>query len=129
MSLVYLILARGVFLVHLGFIVFIAAGMLPALRWPRIVWVHAPLLAWGLFIVPTDRACPLTEIEKSFLTRAGQATYEGGFIEHYLFGPVPGLTVESGVGLALIYGVLGFNLACYGWLLFRRVRGDRSTRL
>lgn len=120
MSLVYLALARGVFLIHLGFILFLTAGMFLALRWPKIVWVHAPLLVWGLFIVPTDRPCPLTEFEKAFLARAGRATYEGGFIEYYLFGPVPGLTVEGGIGMGVMYGVLGINLTCYGWLLFRK---------
>ena len=31
-----------------AFIVFVAVGGLMAWRWPRLLWLHVPAVAWGL---------------------------------------------------------------------------------
>src|SRR5690606_38637329 len=41
-TMVYRMLADLVLLLHLGFILFVAAGALLVLRWPRLVFVHLP---------------------------------------------------------------------------------------
>ncbi|NLB06246.1 MAG: DUF2784 domain-containing protein, partial [Desulfobulbaceae bacterium] len=42
--------ADALLLLHLGFILFVALGALPALRWRWLVFVHLPVLAYGLGI-------------------------------------------------------------------------------
>ena len=54
--------------------------------------------------------------------RAGQAGYEGGFIDHYLLPLIypAGLTPQIQVGLGM--GVVVLNVIIYGWLWRRRRR-------
>jgi len=82
------LLADVVLLLHLGFVLFVAAGALAVLRWPRLAWLHLPAVAWGVGISFTGAVCPLTPLEQWLHTRAGQHGYAGGFIEHYLLGIV-----------------------------------------
>ena len=82
--MLYRILADAVVLVHLGFILFVAAGALLAWRWPRLAWVHLPALAWGIGTVTVGFPCPLTGLEKSLRRRAGAEGYDGGFVDRYI---------------------------------------------
>jgi hypothetical protein len=85
---VYRALADAVLVVHLGFIVFLAVGGLLAWRWPRVLWLHAPAVVWGVGIVTVGYDCPLTPIEKALRRRDGQAAYEGGFVDQYVEGVI-----------------------------------------
>lgn len=69
---------------HAMFILFVIAGGFLAWRWRRIAWVHIPCAAWGALIELAGWVCPLTPVEVELRRRAGEAGYEGGFIEHYL---------------------------------------------
>src|SRR5688500_9243072 len=80
----YRILADLVVGLHLLFVVFVVAGGLLALRWPWVAAAHLPAAVWGALIEFKGWICPLTPLEKSLRTSAGQAGYQGGFIEHYL---------------------------------------------
>lgn len=116
----YRILADLVVGLHAAFVVFVVVGGLFALQWPRMALVHLPAAVWGALIEFQGGVCPLTPLEKSLRAAAGQAGYQGGFIEHYLL-PVlypSGLTRE--VQLALGTAVVVINLAVYGCLLLRR---------
>jgi len=118
----YRLLADAVVVVHSLFVVFVVLGGLAVLRWPRLAWGHLPAAAWGAMIEFGGWICPLTPLEKWLRVRAGEAAYQGGFIEHYML-PIlypPGLTREIQIVLGLI--VLAINLAVYGYLLHRRVR-------
>lgn len=79
-------LADAVLIVHLAFILFVVAGALLVLRWPRLGWVHVPCVVWGALIEFTGGVCPLTPLEVALRQQAGQAGYAGGFIEHYVSG-------------------------------------------
>ena len=85
--MVYDALADAVVVVHLAFILFVAVGALLAWRWPRLVWLHVPAVAWGVGIIAIGYECPLTPLEKWFRRRAGES-YEGGFVDHYVEGVV-----------------------------------------
>lgn len=76
--------ADFVVLIHFGFIVFVVVGGLLVLRWPRAAWMHLPAAAWGAGIVLLGGICPLTPLEKSLRRLAGEAGYEGGFIDRYV---------------------------------------------
>lgn len=109
-----------VVLVHFGFVAFVAGGGLLVLRWPRAAWVHLPAAAWGAGIVLFGGVCPLTPLENALRRAAGEAGYEGGFIEHYLIPSIypPGLT--RGVQIVLGLLVIAVNLAVYTIALRRR---------
>jgi hypothetical protein len=70
--------------VHAAFVVFVVAGALLALRWPRIAWVHVPAAAWGAFIEFRGQICPLTPLEHYLRERGQASTYQGDFIAHYV---------------------------------------------
>lgn len=119
--MVYRMLADLVLLLHLGFILFVAAGALLVLRWPRLVFVHLPCAVWGVYTALTGTICPLTPLENHLRRLGGQAGYEGGFIQHYVEKLVypPGITAGQ---LALLGGLaLAVNIGAYG-LIWRRHR-------
>jgi len=121
------VLADIVVVLHLLFIVFVLAGGLLVLRWPRLAWLHLPCAAWGALIEFTGWVCPLTPLENRLRLRAGQEGYEGGFVEQYIIPVVypPGLTPELQVAIGLI--VIALNGVFYG-LLLRRWRRRRRAR-
>lgn len=116
----YRFAADAVLVLHLAFILFVLAGGLPVLRWPRVAFAHLPAAAWGIHIELSGGLCPLTPLENTLRARAGQAGYEGSFIEHYLLPVIypDGLTRE--LQLALAGTVVVVNVAVYSWVLRRR---------
>jgi hypothetical protein len=69
------------------------------------------------------RACPLTQVENFFLTRAGQAGNAEPFVEHYLLPFIYRAGLTKDVQAALASAVAVSNLAIYGWLfLYRPLR-------
>lgn len=122
----YGLLADLVVLVHLAFVVFVVVGGLLVFRWGWVVWLHLPSALWGALIELFGWACPLTPLEQWLRRRAGEAGYEGGFVEHYIL-PVlyPGeLTRE--IQIALGVGVVALNLCVYGWLVRSRRRRSET---
>jgi hypothetical protein len=110
---------------HLVFILFVVAGALLVMRWPRIAWLHLPAAAWGTFVEVTGRICPLTTLENHFRRAAGFDGYADSFVEHY-FVPIiypAGLTRDIQWWLAAV--VVAVNLVCYSYILNRR----RKTRI
>ena len=123
----YRILADLVVGVHALFVVFVLAGGLLALRWPWAAAAHLPAAVWGTLIEFRGWICPLTPLEKSLRASAGQAGYEGGFIDHYLL-PVlypAGLTQQVQVVLGSL--VIAVNVVVYGLLLRRRAAGRGAS--
>lgn len=118
--MIYLMLADGVLLLHLLFILFVVGGGLLVLRWPRLAWAHLPAALWGALIECVGWICPLTPLENALRRMAGEAGYNDGFVEHYLLPIVyPGaLTREIQSVLGLL--VVGVNAAVYCLVLRRR---------
>lgn len=115
------LLADLVLIVHLLFILFVAAGGILVIRWPRLAWLHAPLAAWGIIVGWANLTCPLTPLENYFRRRAGQQGYSGGFIEQYLTAVIypDGLTRTAQIILGA--ALLIVNAAAY-WYVFRNRR-------
>lgn len=118
----YRLLADAVLILHLGFIAFVGLGGLIVLRWPRIAWLHLPAVAWGAWIEFSGSICPLTPLEIGLRARGGEATYSGGFIEHYVTALIYPEGLNRSQQVALGAFVLALNAAVYGWLLWRRRR-------
>lgn len=119
--MLYRLLADGVLLLHLAFVVFVLLGALLALRWRWLPWLHLPAVAWGALVELNGWLCPLTPLEVRLRILAGDAGYAGGFVERYLLPLVypPGLT--PAVQWTLGGLVVAVNLAVYAWVL-RRAR-------
>ncbi len=118
--MLYAAAALLVLLVHLGFVLFVVFGALLVLRRPRLLWLHLPAAAWGVYIESSGRGCPLTALENLLRLRAGLAGVEGSFIEHYLLRLLypGGLTRDLQFVLAGL--VLAINLVLYAYLWRRR---------
>src|SRR5512137_1577435 len=88
--------ADAVLLLHFLFIAFVVAGGLLAVWSRRVVFIHLPAVAWGVFVELTGRVCPLTYLENTLRIKAGIAGYSESFVEHYLLRIIypDGLTRE-----------------------------------
>ena len=115
----YRILADLVVGLHALFVVFVVAGGLLALRWPWVAAAHLPAAVWGALIEFRGWVCPLTPLEKSLRAAAGEAGYQGGFIEHYLLPAMYPAGLSRGVQLVLGLLVIGVNVLVYGVVLLR----------
>jgi hypothetical protein len=91
---IYRTLADLVLLTHVGFVVFVVVGLLVILiggfsswSWVRNPWFRAMhLVAIGIVTVQAwlGVICPLTTLEMFLRDKAGDSTYDGTFIAHWL---------------------------------------------
>jgi hypothetical protein len=122
------VIAELVVVFHFAFVLYVVLGGLLVVRWPRTAWLHLPAVIWGIWIELSGRICPLTPLENSLRSRAGEATYQESFIEHYML-PVlypSGLTRKIQMVLAGV--VLLINLAFYGLAVRRNRVMERIPR-
>ena len=124
----YRLLADAVVVLHLAFIAFVVAGGLLVLVRPAVGWIHLPAVAWAAYTEFTSTICPLTPLENDLRARAGQAGYDGGFVEHYIIPLIypPGLTSRTQLVLGAIVIVL--NLSIYGLAVWRATRRRITSR-
>jgi hypothetical protein len=117
--------ADAVLLLHLLFIAFAIFGGLLAVWWRKVLFIHFPAAAWGVFVELTGRVCPLTSLEKTLRIKAGTAGYGESFVEHYLLGIIypDGLTREIQYFLGALVVII--NVAIYLWLFYRLRLGNR----
>jgi hypothetical protein len=121
------LLAGLVAVVHGAAVLFMLVGALLALRWPRLVWAHAPIALAILAVNLAGAPCPLTSWELRLRADAGSPGYSGGFLGHYAFAPL-GLDVHAPAVQVGMYTVaLGLNALGYG-LLIARARARRAAR-
>jgi len=120
--MLYRLLADGLVLAHLAFVVFVVTGGFLILWRPSFRWIHLPAAAWGALIECTGWICPLTPWEQALRLKAGQVGYAGGFIDHYIL-PIlypQGLTRHVQIALGLL--VIGVNVGIYAFVGYRRAR-------
>jgi hypothetical protein len=117
--MLFRILADGVVVIHLAFVLFVVLGAWLVLKWPRVAFAHVPAFIWGALIEFQGWICPLTPLENTLRRRAGAQGYATGFIEHYLVPLIypPGLTRTHQIILGAV--VLALNLGVYTMILYR----------
>lgn len=82
--MLYSLLADVVVVFHFTFVLFVIFGGFLLVRYPKLIYLHAPVAVWGALIELAGWICPLTPLENSLRLRGGSAGYEGGFVEHYI---------------------------------------------
>jgi hypothetical protein len=114
---------------HFAFIVFAVLGGFLVLWKPWIAWLHIPSVLWAGYVNLFGQVCPLTPLENRFRNLAGQAGYEGGFVQHYIAPLVyPGVIPERW-GLVSGLSVLVWNVLVYTLVVTLRRRGPlRAAR-
>ncbi|WP_457808620.1 DUF2784 domain-containing protein [Kushneria sp. EE4] len=117
--MIYRLAADAVLIVHLAFILWVILGALMVLWRPKLAWLHLPALAWAVALELNGWRCPLTPLENLLRRYAGQAGFEGGFIEHYLLGVIYPAGLTPTIQLWLGLGALLINLPPYVWLARR----------
>lgn len=116
------VLADLLVVVHFAFVLFVAAGGLLVLRWPRLAWLHLPAAIWGAWIEFSGGICPLTPWEQTLRARAGEASYSGDFVSHYILPVLYPAGLTRGAQLLLGAIVVALNLAIYRTVFSRRRR-------
>ena len=118
-------MADLVVLLHALFVVFVVLGGLLALRWPKILWLHAPAAIWGVVVEYAGFICPLTPLEIALRERSGQAGYQGGFVEHYVEGLLYPTGLTRTMQFVLGTFVLLLNAVVY-WRVLSTTRAKRA---
>jgi len=114
------VLADGLVLIHLAFVIFVVLGGLLAFRWRWIPWLQLPAAFWGFLTELCSWTCPLTPLENHLRQQSGAGGYEGGFIEHYLLPILYPDWLSLPVELVLAALVVAANALIYLALWRRR---------
>ena len=110
-----LVLASLVAVLHAAAVLFMLTGALLALRWPRLLAVHALVAGAILAVNLANAPCPLTDLELWLREQAGVGGYRGGFLGHYITEPLgfPIRATSTQVGIyvvALLPNAVGYGL-------------------
>lgn len=102
---------------HLAFAAFVIFGGFLTWKWRWAAFAHLPALPWGFWVETSGQICPLTPLENHLRHLAGEAGYQGGFLDHYVVPLLypPGLTRADQWVLAAL--LLAINILAYGALL------------
>jgi hypothetical protein len=109
----YLLLADAVMLVHLLFVLFVIFGSVLVLRWPWILWVHAPAFTWGVIVEIRGMVCPLTPLENRLRLLGGESGYTQDFLSDWLGTVLYPAFVGRGAQIAMGALLLLLNVALY----------------
>ncbi len=115
------VIADLIMILHFLFITFVVIGGFAVMRWSWIAFLHLPAAVWGVLIELLNWTCPLTPLEASYRQAAGQAGYDGGFIEHYLMPLIYPSGLTRTVQFTLAAVVLCVNAYVYT-IVIRRYR-------
>jgi len=117
------ILADLLVVCHLAFAAFVICGGFLAWKWRWMAFAHLPALAWGFWVETSGQICPLTPLEIHLRRLAGEAGYQGGFLNHYVVALLypPWLTQPDQWLLAALLFVI--NVTAYAVLLKKSARG------
>ena len=119
--------ADAMMIAHLLYIVFVVVGGLVAARARWILYLHVPAVAWAIYMQFFGRVCPLTAWEQGLRGLAGEAGYEGGFIDHYLMPLIYPTDAPATMHLVLGALVVAINATVYAWLFARARRPRRIS--
>jgi Protein of Unknown function (DUF2784) len=114
--MLYQVSADLVLLLHCTFVLFVLFVGFLLIKWPRLMWLHLPAMAWWTFVEFSGWICPLTPLENWLRAQAGEATYAENFIVRSLSLILYPDALTHEIQLILGTALLIVNLAIYGWL-------------
>jgi Protein of Unknown function (DUF2784) len=117
----YSLLADLIVLLHFAFVLFVLFGGLLTVKWPLMIWIHGPALAWGSIVEFTGVGCPLTPLENRLRMRAGEAGYQGDFLNQWLLPVLYPEALTPDIQIVLGTLALALNVAIYTWIWRRRL--------
>ena len=125
--MVYSIFADIVVVVHFTFILSTFLGGFFVVRWPRLAWLHVPIMLWAILIEFFGWTCPLTPLEHWLRLQSGSCMYATSFTEHYILPLIypSGLTYQIQVILGTL--VLVINALVYTWVIRRHLVRRESS--
>jgi hypothetical protein len=123
----YQFLADTVLVAHFAFVIFVLAGAMLLLRWPRLVWLHVPAMLWAIYVELTGRVCPLTPLENYLRALGGGNIYQGNFVGRYLLVLLYPAGLTRDIQLILAGVVIVFNVLIYA-VIIRLCRKARQVR-
>ena len=111
--LVYSVLAKLTVAAHLSFVLFVIFGGLLVQRWHPVAFLHVPAVLYAILIQTIGFGCFLTDVEKSLRRLAGQESYAGDFLYHYIWSHF-GLSGTEAVITIVLLGLISlFSLRPY----------------
>jgi hypothetical protein len=117
------LLANLILVFHFAFVAFSVLGGFLVL-WKRwITWLHVPSVLWSSLVNLFSHVCPLTPLENRFRRLAGQAGYEGRFVQHYIAPLVYPGGMPRRLELVAGFSVLIWNAFVYVLVVALRRRG------
>jgi len=103
----YNALADMIIVIHFIFIIFVVSGGLLVIYKPHLAVLHLPAAIWGAFVELFGWICPLTPLENKLRELAGEKSYRGDFIVHYLMPVIYPekltMPIQQLLGLAVIF--------------------------
>lgn len=99
---------------HALFALFAVLGAPLVLVSPWFAAAHLPVVLWSSVVNLAHWTCPLTPLEQTLRQRAGQGSFEGGWIQHYIEPVLRPLGMPRRLELVAGVSVLGWNLVLYG---------------
>jgi hypothetical protein len=106
---------------HIAYLVYLPSGGFLALRWPRSMALHIPVVLWGVGVVALVSFCPSTDLQKRALPPAGMELLpSSGFIDRYVDGVFYPAN-RTGAAQAL-----AFSAAAVSWVMFAWKRKHRE---
>jgi hypothetical protein len=121
----YSVAADALVIAHLAFIMFVMLGGLLLLKWPRLIYLHLPAVAWGTLVELRGWLCPLTPLEQHYRTLAGETGYSDSFVQHYLLPLTYPAGLTRDVQTLLAMCVITINLVIYAVIYVKYQRNSR----
>jgi hypothetical protein len=118
----YSLLYHLTIVLHFLFIIFVVLGGLLVIRYHSFAFFHLPAAIWGAWIEFSGGICPLTPWENRFRMLAGESTYRGDFIVHYLSYIIYPERITTEIQYLLGTFVVIVNLAFYGIAIHRHIK-------
>ena len=109
---IYVVAVALVVALHFAFLVYLVVGGFLALRWRWTIWLHVPVVVWGVGIVVLRYDCPLTWLEQRARHAAGMAPLPEGFIDHYITG------VLYPANYVVLVEAVVFSIVVASWIAF-----------
>jgi hypothetical protein len=125
--MMFRLLADATVALHLAFVLFVVAGGLLVIRWPRLAWAHIPSVVWGAWVEFSGWVCPLTPLENWLRQQAGQAVYTASFVDRYVLPVLYPSVLSRETQWLLGAFVLGVNVGVYLVVLHRRFSPRRRA--